>query len=296
MAIIVFILVIYFIKDYKGDPYKFKGNALDYSEDRGEVDYEVLTKNSNKSLNVYKLKFKSKPFLEEETIIYGLLYVPKNREKAPGLIFLPGGGGTKESRERIALKIVEEGYAVLTIDQRGIGETEGIYLNLEQDYKVFSERKEPMQHLAVYDVLRSYDVLREFKEAEIDGENVAIIGESMGARYGIIAAAIDKRLKGVIAISTSGFHVELNPLNPANNYLVSVDPDHYIAKISPNFVAMLHGTNDTVVSLKDAQITFNKAKEPKRFFIAENCQHGYCEKMGEELKSILKEMFGEGTV
>ena len=82
-------------------------------------------------------------------------------------------------------------------------------------------------------------------------------------------------------------------MQKGNDYLVSVDPDNYISSISPNRVFMLHGTNDTVVPLKDAQITFDKAKEPKRFFIAANCSHGYCEKMDEEIKKDLEEMFGE---
>ena len=34
--------------------------------------------------------------------------------------------------------IAKEGYAVLTIDQRGVGETGGYYLSFQDDYSVFS--------------------------------------------------------------------------------------------------------------------------------------------------------------
>ncbi len=83
-----------------------------------------------------------------------------------------------------------------------------------------------MQHLAVYDVLRSFDFLREQKE--IDKNNIIVVGESMGGRYGIIASAIDNRIKGVIGISTSGFHISINPLIEGNDYMISVDADNYI--------------------------------------------------------------------
>lgn len=296
VLVILLIPFIFFVKNRYKDPYQFKGNILYYSEDR-QTNYEVLSKQENNSIELYKIKFQSKNFLEEKTEIYGLLFIPQNlqrqnKENAPGIVFLPAGGGTKESREEIAVKIAKLGYAILTIDQRGIGETGGTYLGIEQDYQIFLQGKEPIQHLSVYDVLKAYNVLREFKDERINKEKIGLVGESMGARYGIIAAAIDKRIKGVIVISSAGFHININPLQQENDYLVSIDPDHYIARISPNFIMMLHGTNDTVTPLADAQITFSKAKEPKRFFIAE-CSHGYCEEMWDELKNGLEEMFGK---
>ena len=294
LVIIIVIISAYYIINFpkNKDPYEFKGNTFSYSENRGEADYEILSRNKNNSLNIYKIKFNSRNFLEEKSVIYGLVFAPAENKKYPGVIFLPGGGGTKESRSSIGESIAKLGYAVLIIDQRGIGETKASYLSFEQDYQIFAQGKEPMQHLAVYDVLKSFDVLRNFKEAEINKENITIIGESMGGRYGIIAAAIEKRLKGIIAISTSGFHIESNPSIPYNNYLLSIDPDYYIDKISPNYLIMLHTINDSVVPLKDAQITFSKAKEPKKFFIIKQCQHGYCEEMDKEIEKGLKEMFG----
>ena len=292
LAIILVILLIifgFFINNREKDPYEFKGNTLYYSQYRETPDYNIEFIGLNNTIEIYKINFESKNFLEYPTSIYGLLFIPKGKEKVPGIVLLPGGGGTKEGEAKLALKLANLGYGVLTIDQRGIGETGGYYLNPERDYQIFLQGKEPIQHLSVYDILRTYDVLKQIEK--IDKDNIGLVGESMGARYAIIAAAIDKNLKGVIAISTSGFHISPNPLNPYNDYLVSIDPDHYISKISPNFVMMLHGTNDSVVRLEDAQITFDKAKEPKRFFIAEGCKHGYCEKMDEGIKKGLEIMF-----
>jgi hypothetical protein len=74
--------------------------------------------------------------------------------------------------------------------------------------------------------------------------------------------------------------------------LISIDPDHYVDKISPRKVFMLHGNNDTMVSLDDAKKTFDIAKEPKKFFVADGCGHGYCNNMEDELREDLKKIFG----
>jgi fermentation-respiration switch protein FrsA (DUF1100 family) len=228
--------------------------------------------------------------MEYETYIYGLLAMPVAKTKVPGIVLLPGGGVSKEGEFSRADIMAKLGYAVLVIDQRGIGQTAGYYLNMEQDYQVFSQGNEPIQHLSVFDALRSFDVLRDIDG--IDKDNIAIVGESMGGRYAIIAAALDPRLKGVIGISTSGFDVKKDN-SPYNSYLLSIDPDHYVSKISPRKVFMLHATNDTVIPMQNAKYTFNLANEPKKFYIAEGCGHGYCDAMYNALKEDLFEMFGK---
>jgi len=282
IIIIALFLLILFL--WPKNIYQFKGNTLNYASDRGKTDYEILSQETNGSIDIYRLRFKSRNFLDNPTIIYGLLFIPENKSNIPGIVFLPAGQATKEARSTFLMEIAKQGYAALAIDQRGIGETGGAYLSFEQDYQVFLEKKEPIQHLAVYDALRAFDVMREFKN--INKGSIGFVGESMGGRYAIIATALEKRAKGVIAISASGFHIPINQ-EKGNNYMVSIDPDNYISTISPNQVIMLHGTNDSVVELEDAKITFEKAKEPKKFFTAEGCDHGYCDKMWNELKSDL---------
>jgi uncharacterized protein len=273
-----------------GEIYQFKDGSFYYSKERGKVDYNIQLKYSHDSIDVYSVSFKSRNFTSYETTIYGLLFLPAAKKNLPGLVLLPGGGGTKEGESRLATIIAKLGYAVLTIDQRGVGQTGGYYLGPQEDYGVFANGNEPIQHLSVYDALRTFDVLREIKE--VDKNNIAIAGESMGGRYAVIAGGMDNRLKGVIAISTSGFHVK-NDNSVYGPYLLSIDPDHYVNKISPNYLMMLHGSNDSVVSLNDAKETFGLAKEPKNFFVAEGCNHGYCDGMHDELVRDLKLVFGK---
>jgi fermentation-respiration switch protein FrsA (DUF1100 family) len=72
---------------------------------------------------------------------------------------------------------------------------------------------------------------------------------------------------------------------------MSVDPDNYVSDISPNRLVMIHSENDTMVNIADARITFDLAKEPKKFYAVTDCGHGYCEKMHDDLKEALKIMF-----
>lgn len=288
--IILFIIIFFYFfrEDYK-DPYEFKYNTLSYSEDR-RGEYNINLKFVNSSVEVYNVNFESKSFIDEETVIYGLLFLPALLDKVPGVVFLPGGGMTKEQASVHGMILAELGYGVLVIDQRGVGETGGAYLNFDYDYQVFSQGKEPMQHLSVYDGLRAYDILREVEK--IDENNIAIVGESMGGRYALIAGSIDKRLKGVLVISSSGFGIDVNPLSVGNDYMVSIDPDHYIDKISPNKLVMIHVSKDSVVPLEMAEKSFQKAKEPKKFFLIEKgCNHGYCEEMFDSLKEGLEFVF-----
>lgn len=276
-------------------PYSYRGDTFSYASKREKPDFQMYLKSHNDSFDVYKLSYNSRNFLNYKTIIHCLLLMPKNSEdrkdsaKVPGIVLLPGGGITKEGELNHAIIMCKMGYAVLVIDQRGLGETGGYYLSFEDDYKVVQQGKEPVQHLSVYDALAGFDVLRSLRE--VDENNIAMAGLSMGGRYTIIAAAIDKRIKGVVTISAAGFHIPTGPGDKFTDFLVSCDPDHYISAISPRPVFMAHGSDDKKVALADAQLTFQLAGEPKGFFVAEGCGHGYCDSMETFLRDSFERIF-----
>jgi dienelactone hydrolase len=243
-----------------------------------------------------QLHFKSRSLQETPIEIYGFFFIPKHpQKKVPGIILLPGGGGTKEGEARLADILVKEGVAVLTIDQRGIGQTSKSTLSYEQDFQLFLQGKEPEQHLMVYDVLAAFDLLR--IQPQVDPQNILIIGESMGARYGLIAAALEPQIKGVIAISSAGFHAQRDLTSSQQRYLVSIDPDHYLPNLAPRPFVMLHAQNDSVIPLASAQLTYQKASEPKKFFLVNDsrCNHGYCDPMHDDLKEALNFILGKSA-
>ena len=136
--------------------------------------------------------------------IQALLRIPKNSNASsgfPGIVLLPGATISKEAEQGLAAELSKMGYATLTLDQRNLG---GI--NPEKDLEFFKADLEPVEYAMVYDALKASDVLA--AQPEIDPKKLAILGESNGGRFAIIACALNPSLKGVIGISTSGYGTE----------------------------------------------------------------------------------------
>lgn len=296
IAMLLFIVLYLFFSDAEKDKvndkniYEFSEGKFSYSQDRGKPAFNITFLYRNESIKIYKISFKSRNFADYKTTIHSLLYVPENESKLPGIVFLPGGGVSKEAANKFSLMLANENYIVLTIDQRGIGETSGIYLGIEQDYSAFAQGYEPVNHLSVYDALRSLDVLKEIRE--IDKNKLTLAGESMGGRYALIAASMDNEIKGVLTISSAGFDAKRTG-QAFDSYVLSIDPDSYIDKITPKKLIMLAIQNDKVTKLENSQITFDKAKEPKKLYVfnESECSHGYCEPMKDKLLEGFREIF-----
>lgn len=272
--------------------YSLLNNKISYENDRGDIVYNQKEYSEDDDFVTYLIQFKSKSFRNIDSMISGLLVFPKKDgeklEDIPGILLIPGAGGTKETWQELARNISEMGYVVLTIDSRGVGDSKGAILSFEEDYKVYSEGSEPTQHMVIYDLLRGIDLLRNVEN--VDENKIAIVAESMGARYGIIATGVDESIKGIVAISTSGFHIQ-NNFQPQTSYLSSIDPDYYVFDISPRKLFMFHCKDDNIVKIDDALVTFMRAKEPKTFKEYEGCSHGYSPVMREDLENSLNEIF-----
>lgn len=238
-------------------------------------------------------KFISKKVVFEShgTKIYGLYVLPKQKEalpkNIPAAIVLPGAGVTKEDEAQLPNDLNDLGIATLTIDQRGIGETAGGFPSLQQDYQIFKSGQEPYNHKVIYDALRALDYLQ--MQKELDKSRIILAGESMGGRNAIIAAAIEPKVAAVLVVGTAGYTFDDASNENVIKFINSINPDNYIAKISPRQVAMMHNSGDSIVPLEAAHATFDKAKEPKSFFISQNSGHGYnTDVMKHELEKQLK--------
>ncbi len=259
---------------------------LEYPKARGTVVYSENPIASPED-KLVKVQFESRG-----ATVYGLLRIPGQRgdERIPGIVLLPGAGVSKETEQRVASELAKMGYATLTIDQRGIGESKEKVGDISSNYEAFRQGTEPPLHKIVYDALRSYDLLLE--RSEIDPERVAFVGESMGGRTAIIAAALEPRSRGAVGISTGGYG--LGNVLPSNNLTLfqrSIDPDAYIGSISPRKLLMAHSSKDNIVDIENADRTFADAKEPKRF-VSVSCEtHGYCEEMKGKLSEGLAWIF-----
>jgi len=300
VAIIIIIFAVFYVKyslikpkkdETKEDKiswYVDKDGYLVYPLNRGDILFNRQTYDETKNLTISKVIFQS-----TKGNIYGLLVLPKSAsELLPGIVLLPGAGVSKESKLELAKKIAELDAAVLVIDQRGIGETDGILPTLDEDYQSFASGKEPMQHIMIYDALRAYDLL--YSAPFVDPDRIMIAGESFGGRIAVIAAAIDRNIKGVLVISSAGFDFEGGPDANKNAFLKSIDADHYISLISPRKLVMMHNKNENIIPLDSAVNTYLKAQEPKEFVLVNDstCNHGYCDSMYNGLVESLDYLVG----
>ncbi|MEZ5335365.1 MAG: dienelactone hydrolase family protein [Methanolobus sp.] len=213
--------------------------------------------------------------------IEALIRIPAAADGAPGVVVLPGAGVSKEKQLAIPELLARNGYASITIDQRNLGA-----IDHKTDMELFLKGKEPVEYMMVYDALAAAKVLAE--QAEVNGENISMIGLSNGGRFAIIATAIDPSIKGVIGISTCGYDsdsIELseNVDSEAYRFYRSIDPDIYLEKISPRRFVMMHSLNDSIIPYEMAELSFEKAEEPKAIYAFNGSAHGYSSQMEQDL-------------
>jgi len=111
----------------------------------------------------------------------------------------------------------------------------------------------------------------------------------MGGRFAIIAAALDKKIKAVIVISTAGYNIP--PKNKVESEFFNyINPNAYISRIYPRPLLMLHALDDNVIPIEQAKYTYSLALEPKTFLVVNvsSCIHGYCPEMKNTIQEFLQ--------
>ena len=246
---------------------------------------ELLEKTDNYTL--YEVVYKSRG-----ADIECLIRIPENRsgKQVPGIVLLPGATVTKEGEQGLARYLCDIGYASIAIDQRNLG---GI--NMEGDLLMFLNGEEPTQHKMVYDALSAAEVLR--RQPEIDPDRILYLGESNGGRFAITGCALDKRARGVVAISTCGYGIDALVASARMKdpevirFYRSIDPDTYLGEIHPRTFVMIHSLNDPVIPYDSAQQTYIKIADPKSLHVIEAEGHGYNAFMNPFLEAELAKVF-----
>lgn len=279
-----------------------KDNSIDWTVDKdGMLDYHLFMPSYH--LSQEEVEGNSSLFLVQFTSrgthIEGLLKIPEysgidsdgaeKNETFPGIVLLPGASVTKEREQGLAKSLADLGFATLTLDQRNLGA-----INVNADLEQFMEGNEPVEHLMVDDALAAAEILR--SQPEIDRELIIYAGESNGGRSALIACALDKRARGVLAISTSGYgtNTALAQSGIVDEDLIrfyrSIDPDTYLPLIAPRPIVMVHSRNDTVIPYPLAEQTYDLASQPKSLVAVGCTVHGYCQEMNEGVEKGLTGM------
>jgi len=203
-------------------------------------------------------------------------WVPARGPTESAVVAVHGAGGDRREFLRHTPLLHRAGYAVLLFDCRehGIsdGEGRGVSLGIREHEDVSS---------AVDYVLGPRAMKR-----------VAVIGSSQGGASVLLAAAADPRIDAVIAenpftsihalIMDNSMEPRLpRPLLAAISYLTRLrlgalgapDPVEIVDRIAPRPLLLMHGDADRVIPLRHSQQLFERAGEPKQFWVAEGAHH-----------------------
>jgi len=114
--------------------------------------------------------------------LVGWLRKPRDAERPPVAVVLPGLDACKEELHAWAQAFIDRGIAALTLDGPGQGET-SFHLPTTHEWGAVLG--------AVIDVLKQRN--------DVDASRVGVVGQSLGALYAPLAAAGEPRLRACIA-------------------------------------------------------------------------------------------------
>ena len=189
-------------------------------------------------------------------------YLAAPTQPKAAIVYVPGAGEKIAGHEERMVRYAAAGYAFLFVDIRGNGaETPGYPFNPQADYGLFEKGQWPQFYAIVCDLSTARGML-----ADRFGVPVYTLGSSNGGRYAAVAAAVDPQFSGYVGVSTSGFgmageHYSGDP----GRFLLSLDPDNYISRISPRPVWIFHSKTDNIIPFTDGEELYERALDPRTF-------------------------------
>lgn len=213
-----------------------------------------------------------------------VFYLPKSASAArpvPGVIVAHGLGSRKENHLVYTEYLAEQGFASLAFDWRGHGESAG---NL--DDRTLDDVGAAIAYLS--------------RRPEVDKSRLGIRSTSMGAYMALHAAALDPRLKAVVAIApateaillagvaplkagkdaidyTQGARVQRKPLMA---WLEKQNLVAAVARIAPRAVFFIHCKGDEIIPYQETEKLHSAAGEPKRLLLLDEGHHRFAQQDG----------------
>jgi len=198
--------------------------------------------------------------------LYGVIHFPSHTP-SPLVIASHGLFSSKESDKFTMLgeRFSQEGIALLRYDHRGCGESEGDI-----------GETTPSSRLQDLDSIFAFTL----KHPLVDGRRIGLLGSSMGGFISIFKAASDPRVKALCLWATPA---ELrgkeasDPPPPLRREFfedaLRYDSLKMIEKVRNCLI--LHGREDELVPLSQAERLYQAAGEPKRLFVFEGGDHRF---------------------
>ncbi|MGV9173833.1 MAG: alpha/beta hydrolase family protein, partial [Promethearchaeia archaeon] len=195
--------------------------------------------------------------------IHGLVYFNKNSSDQPDssipmILLLPGINSRKEFHFNKVFQLIKRGYAVVTIEQRGHGESEGRSSFIKKEVKDMQE-------------------ILDFLECDFSFMNIShtgLYGFSYGAGIGSILQAIDDRIYASVFYHPLSSIKGLTQRIPFDSFLgVTPAIDEYkeiddaFTVCTPNNtknVLFIHGQSDTMIPIEQTRMLYDHINGSQR--------------------------------
>jgi uncharacterized protein len=204
------------------------------------------------------------------------LWLPLGDEPSPAVIVFHGAGSRKENHADFARAALAHGFAALTFDNRGHGETEGslgpgVIADLQRLARFVAERP------------------------DVDERRVGVRGSSMGGLLAIHLAATSDAVAAVVAICPASERMMLETVRPVaagrppppGTYLdlMRIDAlalaawlEEYeigdaVERLGGKPLLLIHAKGDEEVPYQHSEELYARASEPKRLLLLEGGDH-----------------------
>jgi alpha-beta hydrolase superfamily lysophospholipase len=194
------------------------------------------------------------------------LWLPDGAERAPGVVVVHGAGSRKENHADFARLAIANGWAALTFDLPGHGDSEPEFTGS-----------------AVDDVISMADLLA--VQPEVDPARVALRGSSLGGFLAICAGAAEPEIAGVIAICPASenhlargvrqgrFEMRVGDSVDLEAWLTAQDIGDAVERLAGRPLILMHAEGDTRVPSEHTEELYERAGEPRKLVIAAGGAH-----------------------
>jgi pimeloyl-ACP methyl ester carboxylesterase len=182
------------------------------------------------------------------------------------VVVVHGAGSRKENHADFARLAAANGWAALTFDLPGHGESEG-----------------EMSGSAVGDVISMVRLLS--SHGGVDARRVALRGSSLGGFLAICAASVAPEIAGVIAICPAGegnlaravrsgrFEMRVGDPLDLEAWLIAQDVGDAVERIAGRPLILMHAEGDTLIPSDQSEELYERAGEPRKLVIVPGGGH-----------------------
>ena len=194
------------------------------------------------------------------------IWLPDTPAPFPGVLVVHGAGSRKENHADFARLAAANGWAALTFDLPGHGESEP-----------------EMTGAAVAAVVSMVDLLA--VQPGVDSARIAMRGSSLGGFLAILAAAATPEIAGVVAICPASedhlargvrsgrFDMRAGDPVHLEAWLLAQDVGEAVERIAGRPLILMHAEGDTQIPSDHSEGLYERAGEPRKLVIVPGGAH-----------------------